>query len=306
MIVGFEGLASGVPRERVPVAELAAAAGHEEAVAVRLGGQGLFSIPVADDLRQVCGMALHGLGLEDGYLRNRVSGIVFAHSVARPFTMGDNWFDLFDNAGLASVPRFALSGQPCSVMHFAVQLAVRWLSGLPPDSLILVLGADVAETVEDRFFFNSVMGDSAMAGLIGNHAQGDHILGTQSRSRLYGFQGEDSPGEAISKFRAASPSNLRSTINQCLRKAGVRLTDIAYVAPHTPYREMWEIMSKFLGIPISKILLDYMDRTGHLNANDSFYHYWQASNDGRVKKGDLVLLVNPGFGGTWGCTLIRR
>jgi len=69
---------------------------------------------------------------------------------------------------------------------------------------------------------------------------------------------------------------------------------------------MWDPIAKILRFPREKILTEYMEQTGHLNSNDSYVHYIRAVNEGKIKEGDLALLVNPGFGGTRGSTLIMR
>jgi 3-oxoacyl-[acyl-carrier-protein] synthase-3 len=68
---------------------------------------------------------------------------------------------------------------------------------------------------------------------------------------------------------------------------------------------IWDIVSELLRFPRSKIMTDYIEDTGHLNSNDSFVHYARAVTDSRLRPGDIALLVNPGFGGTRGCTALR-
>ncbi|WP_371821593.1 3-oxoacyl-[acyl-carrier-protein] synthase III C-terminal domain-containing protein [Catellatospora sp. IY07-71] len=68
---------------------------------------------------------------------------------------------------------------------------------------------------------------------------------------------------------------------------------------------MWDTVANLLRYPRERIVTDFIRHTGHLSSNDTFVHYHRARMDRRVDDGDLVLLVNPGFGGSQGCTLIR-
>ena len=69
---------------------------------------------------------------------------------------------------------------------------------------------------------------------------------------------------------------------------------------------IWDTVAELLRFPRERIMTDYLNETGHLNSNDSFVHYIRAVDEGKIQDGDLVLLINPAFGGTRGCTLILR
>ena len=83
------------------------------------------------------------------------------------------------------------------------------------------------------------------------------------------------------------------------------LNDIKYIFPHTPYTQIWDIMAKILDYPRERIWTNYIEETGHLNSNDSFYHYLKAIEQRIVKKDDVVLLLNNGFGGSRGSTILK-
>ncbi len=48
-----------------------------------------------------------------------------------------------------------------------------------------------------------------------------------------------------------------------------------------------------------------VDRHGNTSAASIPLALWEASRDGRIKKGDLLLLESMGGGFTWGAVLLR-
>jgi 3-oxoacyl-[acyl-carrier-protein] synthase-3 len=134
----------------------------------------------------------------------------------------------------------------------------------------------------------------------------DRILNCISDTHVVAFDGERSDADAITAFRAANPARIRAAIVRCLSEAGLKIDDVKYVVPHTPYGSIWDLVADLLRIDRTRILTDYLSETGHLSSNDVFAHYDRAVRDGRITTGDLALLVSPGFGGTRGCTLIRH
>jgi len=305
---GFTGLVGVLPPRRPAVATLARDLGLDHALIERLGQGGLRHIPV-DAPRPLAALvteALKELARQTGSLSDQVALVLLAHSVTWLAPGGcDPLTGALEAVGLASVPRIFLSGQPCAIFHFALNRALDLLGDLPAGQGILVIGADKAWRDEDRFFFGSAMGEGVVAGVLTAQAASHRLLGTGSQSLVVACQGEDSPAEAIARFRAMSPLQLRQVVERVLAEAGHRIDDLAWIAPHTPYLAMWDTMCAVLRFPRERVLTRLLPETGHLNSNDSVYHYLRAANEGIVRPDDLVLLVNPGFGGTWGCTLIQ-
>jgi 3-oxoacyl-[acyl-carrier-protein] synthase-3 len=198
-----------------------------------------------------------------------------------------------------------ISGQPCAVLHSAIQLARIWLSGLPLEAAVLVIGVDVANHPEERFFFNSAMGDAAIAGVLTQTATNHLILASITETHVMACSGEFSEGVAISRFRAENPTAIRTVIEHCIAVAGVELDKIVLIVPHTPNNSLWTAVAELLRFPRERILTDYIGETGHMNSNDSFVHFLRAIHEHRLVGGDLALLVNPGFGGTRSCTLLQ-
>jgi 3-oxoacyl-[acyl-carrier-protein] synthase-3 len=309
MNYGFEEIVYEMPSQLIEVETLVRQAGFDDEMVKRLHNGGLQRVPVGEGtpLTNLVKNVIKKLIKRVPHLLNRVHGILLAHSIPILAPADTSFFDLcFDEHNFENTPRVAVEGQPCSILHMVVQLAGYWLRDAPIDRGILLIGADQAYSVTDRIFFGSAMGDVAVAGFISRESKYNQILASVSECEIIAYNGENSPSQDIARFRELNPLYIRHTIETCLEKGKVKLDDVSLIVPHTPYMMIWDTMAGLLRFPRERILTDYLCETGHLNSNDSFVHYVRAVNDGRIRHNDITLLVNPGFGGTRGCTLIRR
>ena len=304
--LGIDGIAIALPPGRL-VSDLADSVGFGADTASTLRGNGLSAVPVAETGPFV-DFALESVDriLADfPDARADVRLVLLAHS-APLLTPGDGNIlaDLIERTGLDSAISFAFTGQPCAVLHTAVHWALSALDD-EADGSALVIGADRANHPEERFFFGSAMGDASVALLLGRRSERGRILGGHQHTELHASEGEWSAPAAIAAFRERNPLLIRSGIERCLEQAGCTLDELAAIVPHTPYLRIWDTVANLLRYPRERIVTDYIGDTGHLSSNDSFVHFHRATLNGHINPGDLVLLVNPGFGGSRGFTLIR-
>ena len=306
---GIQEIVYEMPTNLVDVGKLVMDAGFDNEMVARLHNGGLQRVPVNNEgpLPVLVRAAIHKLLEAMPNLSEKTCGILFAHSVPLLAPANIPFLSLclegykFDN-----VPRVAISGQPCAILHMAVRIAGNWLNDFPPEKGILLIGADQAYSVKERIFFGSAMGDVAVAMFVRREADYNQVLSTVSECEVIATGGEASPSEDIARFRSLNPLYIRHAIENCLIDGGIELEELSYIVPHTPYTMIWDTIAELLKFPRQNILTDYLSETGHLNSNDSFVHYKRAVMEGRIRDGDFALLVNPGFGGTRGCTLIRR
>lgn len=309
MNFGFEQLLYEMPAQLIPVDTLAHQAGFGEEMVARMHSGGLRRVPVGDGspLFQLVRRAVARLSLCVPEFSARAKGVVFAHSVPLLAPANVPFLSMcLEALGLDGVNRVAITGQPCSVLHLATRLAGYWLEEVAPGCGVVIIGADQAYSPEERLFFGSAMGDVAVAGFATRESRHNLVLASVSECEIIAWEGERSPAESIAHFRQLNPLYIRHAIESCLQTAGVELGDLAFIVPHTPYTMIWDTMAELLRFPRERILTDYLCDTGHLNSNDSFVHYTRAVHEERIHDGALALLVNPGFGGTRGCTLLRR
>jgi 3-oxoacyl-[acyl-carrier-protein] synthase-3 len=305
-LLGIDAMAVALPASQ-PIEELANAAGLGQEVIRTVHDNGLRSVPVArpGSFAEFAAQSAELLFSMNPQARTNISLVLLAHS--SPLVCpadSDLLGEILDRVGITRAISFALTGQPCAVLHAAVQWGLDTL-GDRKESAVLVLGVDRANHPRERMFFGSSMGDASVALLLGRGCPRRRIVGTYQHTELYASEGELSPPEAIQAFRECNPLLIRSAIEQCLTRAGYGLDDLTAIIPHTPYVTIWNVMADLLRYPRERIWTNYIAETGHLSSNDSFSHFYRAQVEDRLHVGDLVLLINPGFGGSRGCTLIR-
>ena len=89
-----------------------------------------------------------------------------------------------------------------------------------------------------------------------------------------------------------------------LAMAGVTAEDLALVVPHQANLRIIESAMSKLDIPMDKASIN-LDRVGNTSSGSIPMALDEAVGDGRVKSGDLVLLVGFGAGMTWASALLR-
>lgn len=308
MKYGFEHLVYEIPQHRESVQSLCNMAGFGMEMVNQIKANGLCSIPVNRDsgVEELINKAVRKLIALIPDLAERTEHIILAHSLP---VLSENdtsvLKDSIDGLHMEEIPRIELSGMPCTILHMAIQMGRALLNDQRDDKGVLIIGADQALSPEDRIFFGSTMGDAAVAGFLNGATDKNIILSSITETEVIACDGELSQTEEIKKFREMNPLNIRHAVQTALAEAALDLSEIKYIVPHTANRLIWDTVAILLKYPREKILDIYIGETGHLNSNDSFCHYVRARNETIIRTGDKVLLINPGFGGTRGCTIIK-
>jgi len=136
------------------------------------------------------------------------------------------------------------------------------------------------------------------------HAQGD--LG----DILYvdGAVGQpDKPGHLVMKgnevFRHAV-GKLAGAITEALTANGLTHDDVDWLVPHQANLRIIEAIGKRLGLNPARVVVT-VDMHANTSAASIPLALAQAYGDGRIKRGDLVLMEALGGGLTWGSALVR-
>ena len=97
---------------------------------------------------------------------------------------------------------------------------------------------------------------------------------------------------------------LPEVIHEVLDGCGYGITDVDVLVPHQANLRINEMVIRKLGFPREKMISN-IHRYGNTTAASIPIALYEAQHDGRIKRGDLVLLAAFGAGLTWGATLIR-
>jgi 3-oxoacyl-[acyl-carrier-protein] synthase-3 len=88
------------------------------------------------------------------------------------------------------------------------------------------------------------------------------------------------------------------------RRAGIGLEEVALFIPHQANIRIIDSAARRLKIPQEKIFVN-VHKYGNTSSASIPIALDEAYREGRIKDGDLLLLVGFGAGLTWGSTVIR-
>lgn len=108
-------------------------------------------------------------------------------------------------------------------------------------------------------------------------------------------------------FRAIlglTPKYMEEATQKILKKSGVQLDDIDWIIPHQPAMPLVKRFAQKAGFPLDKLLVDLQDIGDTADACLPI-SLDRANKAGKLKKGDLILLVAAGAGWMYGANLIK-
>jgi 3-oxoacyl-[acyl-carrier-protein] synthase-3 len=108
-------------------------------------------------------------------------------------------------------------------------------------------------------------------------------------------------GRAVFKHAVAMVSDV---IEDAFKATGYTAEHIDWFVPHQANKRIIDDTAKKLGLPPEKVVLT-VDRHGNTSAASIPLALSVAVADGRIKRGDLVMLEAMGGGFTWGAVLLR-
>ena len=136
------------------------------------------------------------------------------------------------------------------------------------------------------------------------HADGRH-------NELLFVDGGPSTTQTVGKLRMKGREvfrhavvNLADVLNEVLADAGLESSDIDWVVPHQANARILDATARKLGLPPEKVIVT-VDRHANTSAASVPLALDTAVRDGRIKRGDLVVLEAMGGGFTWGAAVVR-
>ncbi len=99
-------------------------------------------------------------------------------------------------------------------------------------------------------------------------------------------------------------TNIASVMHEVATLANIKPTDVDWIVPHQANRRILEGTAKKLGLDEGRIVIT-LDKHGNTSAASIPLAFDEAVRDGRIKRGQLVLVEAMGGGFTWGAALLR-
>jgi 3-oxoacyl-[acyl-carrier-protein] synthase-3 len=94
------------------------------------------------------------------------------------------------------------------------------------------------------------------------------------------------------------------TVNECLEKCELKLDDVKMIVSHQMNARIIESAAKRLELPPEKYFINIQEY-GNTSSASVPLAFDRAIREGKIKRGDVVILVAFGAGLTWGANVIR-
>jgi 3-oxoacyl-[acyl-carrier-protein] synthase-3 len=91
---------------------------------------------------------------------------------------------------------------------------------------------------------------------------------------------------------------------EALEEAGVRIDEVSLVIPHQANRRIIVALAERLGVSMDKVMVN-LEKYGNTSAASIPVALDEAKRQGRIQKGDVVLLNAFGAGFAWGAAVVK-
>ncbi|MBH2915321.1 ketoacyl-ACP synthase III [Serratia marcescens] len=182
----------------------------------------------------------------------------------------------------------------------------------------LVIGADVLSRTldpEDRgtiILFGDgagavVLGASEAPGILSTHLHADGSYGNLLTLPYKDRQNQDKPAYvtmAGNEVFKVAVTELARIVDETLQANNLDRSELDWLVPHQANLRIISATAKKLGMGMDKVVVT-LDRHGNTSAASVPSALDEAVRDGRIQRGQLVLLEAFGGGFTWGSALVR-
>lgn len=223
---------------------------------------------------------------------------------------------LQERYGIAGCPAFDLNATACAGFMYALSIADQYIrSGEIKNAL--VIGSEAMSRVIDWNDRSTcvLFGDGAGAFVIGRsnepgilsthlHADGTHKdvlflpLGTSKTPNL------ESVKMMGNKLFRLAVTCLGDLFDETLAANDIKKSEIDWLIPHQANIRIIEAMAKKLELPLERVAITLNEQANTSSASIPLA-LDKAVRDGRIQRGQLLLLEGFGGGLAWGSALIR-
>lgn len=223
---------------------------------------------------------------------------------------------LQEKLGIAGCPAFDLNATACAGFMYGFSIADQYIrTGTIKNAL--VIGSELMSRVVDWNDRSTcvLFGDGAGAVLLGAssepgilsthlHADGTHKdvlylpLGTAKNPNIESVK---MSGNALFKLAV---NILGDLFDETLNANNIDKHQIDWLIPHQANVRIIQAMAKKLDLPMERVAIT-LDTQGNTSSASIPLALDMAINDGRVKRGDLLMMEGFGGGLAWGSALVR-
>ena len=207
--------------------------------------------------------------------------------------------------GISHAISIGIGQEQCSAPISLLLLCAKLLEREREDAQILIVMGELAFHPKLQFIPGaSILGDASAACLVGKQQGQNQLLALAQRK----FRVTDLSVGLLNTMPSAASDygdELIKVVNEALLKAALSIDDISVVLVHNVNTISWKFFAKNFPCAIDKLFLENVAKIGHCFTADPFINYCDASEQGRLKKGDIYLMVSVGRRSTYAAAVFR-
>lgn len=202
---------------------------------------------------------------------------------------------------MSNAVSIGIGQQGCSALFSALKMGYNMLSTDKSTNAILCVSGDVLSPNVNREVIYNVLSDGACAVLLEKNTNANTLLTFKHITKGYYWNVEKMESYIIASYFPTA----KALINQTLNEAGITIDQLNWIIPHNVSLRSWKILCGLLGYPIEKVFTKNISAIGHCIGADNIINLTDALESKVIKKDDLVLLFNFGFGSNWSSILMK-
>ena len=332
-MIGVTGIGVYVPEGRLSAAEIAARSGLPEWVVRDKLGVAQKPVPGPDDHPTQMGVwAAEGALARAGIAPNAVDVVISITEEYKEYPVWTSGIKLAHDVGARCAYAYDL-GQKCGTGVLALKQARDLLRADENVNTVLVAGgyrnSDLIDFADPnvRFMYNLGVGGAAAVVQRGaEKASGHELLGSATLTDgafsldvlvpVGGTVTPLAPGN-LNRYKLSVPDpegmkarleqtslqNFLAVVETAVTRSDAQVSDIAYLAALHMKRSAHDYLLEKLGLRPEQSI--YLSDYGHLGQVDQFLSLILAERAGKLKPGDLVVLVAAGVGYVWNALCLR-
>jgi 3-oxoacyl-[acyl-carrier-protein] synthase-3 len=192
-----------------------------------------------------------------------------------------------------------LNQQACTGMLGSLRLARALLADEPEWNRVLCVTADrFPEGAVYEQAYNLVS-DAAAACLVSRERHGFRLVAAHHITN--GGLSEATNDEEVGTYF----SYTSLLVTETLRRAGLHPADIDWIVPQNTNQKAWQIMSRLIGVDVSRVWQSSIGDIGHAISADNVINLAALAQSGQLKPGQRVLLLMAGHGLNWQSVLLE-
>jgi 3-oxoacyl-[acyl-carrier-protein] synthase-3 len=218
--------------------------------------------------------------------------------------------------GCIGVPAFSLE-TACAGFMYALSIADKYVR-CGESKRALVIGSETLSRITDWsdratavLFADGagavVLEPSETAGVLSTHLHADgryHEMLYCGSGVSRGFQSKPVISMAGKEVFKIAVTKLGAVVDETLAANGLERSAIDWLVPHQANIRIIQATASKLGMPLERVILTVQDH-GNTSAASVPLALDVGVRDGRIKRGELLLLEAFGGGFTWGSALVR-